>query len=324
MKRILCLLLLTASAAVAQFDRTELHTFTNSEGKTLTDRIAKYDVEKQEVLLEKSGKVPLETFSEADQAYILHWNQVEGFSSALRFKMELKKNTWSSMKHEQNITPYYMDAIQIPGKRTPNHNVILLEDYEEYSAVYLQAEGYEITLRNQNLFPIENITVESKIFYEQEQYIVPDSLFASEDNDYFDTVLTNKYRYMSETIPIMVTREEVVLHSEAAIIADHQIERNALITSTQDDGEDQVSDGSTDIEGFGEWDDHGRRRKGRVIGAWFRVGIKGLDGNMVWRDIASPSSLIDRWPSFETAGLPEQAQNDREKNAPADPPSTGD
>ncbi|MDZ8119457.1 hypothetical protein [Pontiella agarivorans] len=314
MKRILGCFLIGSSAVFAQLDSMEPRTFTNNAGKTLTDRIAKYDFLTQEVLLEKSGKVPLETFSAADQAYVLHWNQVEGFSSLLRFKMKLKKETWANLKHEQNITPYYMDAIQIPGKRTPTHNVIILEDYEEYNAVYLQAEGYEITLRNQNLFPIENITVESKIFYEQEQYIIPDSLFSSAENDYFDTVLTNKFRYCSETIPIMVTREEVILNSEAAVIVDHQIERS-LLNPSKKGGDTESTDGiSTDIEGFGEWDDHGRRRKGRVLGAWFRVGIEGLDGKMVWRDIASPSSLIDKWESFETAGLPEQTSADDEED----------
>lgn len=309
MKRILLSLLACTTSAFAQFEKMEPRTFSNAEGKTLTDRIVQYDFENEEVTLETNGKVPLDTFSEEDQAFILHWNQVEGFKSTMRFKMELKKSTWARMKHEQNITPYYMDAIQIPGKRTPTHNVIMAEDYEEYNAVYLEAEGYEIKIRNQNFFPIENLTIESKIFYEQELYIVTDSLFASSENEYYDTVTTNRFRFLTETIPIIVPREDVFLNSESAIIIDHQVERSSLVSTTEGEEEEEETE-----EGFGEWDDHGRRRKGRVLGVWFRVGVTGTDGEMVWRDITAPSSLIDKYESFETAGLPEVEEDENEES----------
>ncbi|MDF7824281.1 hypothetical protein P4B35_09685 [Pontiellaceae bacterium B12227] len=302
MYRLLSILILAAavSSATAQ---EEARTFKNLEGKTLTDTIVKYDFEAKEVTLDKSGKVPLATFSAEDQAYILHWNQVEGFRSTMRFKMEVKKSEWASMKHEQNVTPVYMDAIQIPGKKNPNHHVILVDDYEEYNAVYLQAEGYEIKLRNQNFFPIENIVVESKVYYEQELYLLTDSLFVSSESEYYDTVVTNKVRFLSETIPIIMPREEVFMNSESAITVDHQVERNALISTSESDEEDEEGDEEDEeeeetIEGFGDWDDHGRRRKGRVHGVWFRIGVKDPAGEMVWREITSPSSL-DRKVNWE-------------------------
>ncbi len=288
--------------------RMEPRDFSNAEGKTLTDRIVKYDFEEREVTLETNGKIPLETFSPEDQKFILHWNQVEGFKSTMRFKLEVAKSSWARMKHEQNVTPYFMDAIQIPGKRTPNHNIIMVEDYEEYNAVYLEAEGFEIKLRNQNFFPLENLVVESKIFFEQEQYILPDSLFVSAESEYYDTVLTNKVRALTETIPIIIPREEVLLYSESAVIVDHQVQRSSLVSSTTDeegDEEGEEEGGEEEMEGFGEWDDHGRRRKGRVTGVWFRVGVKDTNGEMIWRDISSPSSLVDKWESWDVAGLPE-------------------
>ena len=240
--------------------------------------------------------ISVDSFSAADQAHILHWNQVNGFLSSMRFKMEVAKSNWARMKFEQNITPFYMDAIQIPGKRTPNHNVIMLEDYEEYTAIYMEAEGYEIKLRNQNFFPIENITIESRIFYEQEEYALNDSVFMSGENEFTDTLVTNKVRFLSETLPVIIQHEEVVLYSESAIITDHQIERTLIVsTSGNDDDDEEMDDSTPDVEGFGDWDDHGRRKKGKVNGVWFRVGIKGLDGEMVWRDIASPTSLVDKY-----------------------------
>ena len=233
------ILSLLAATSLAQ----ETHTFSNAEGETLVDSIQKYDYEEALVTLEKKGRVPLDTFSEADQAYIRLWNQIEGFKSTMRFKLDVQKSTWAKMKHEQTITPYFMDIIQIPGKKTPNHHIIIAEDYEEYNAVYLEAEGYSITLRNQNFFPIENVVVESKIYYEQELYVTPDSLYLSTGNNYYSTVTTNQVRFLSETIPIIIPLEEVVINSKCAIIVDHQVERNALTTDDTGDNGDDGGDG---------------------------------------------------------------------------------
>ncbi|MEI6891071.1 MAG: hypothetical protein V5783_02765 [Pontiella sp.] len=297
MHRLLSVLLFSTLIATGSAQE-ETRIFRNHAGEPLTDRIVRYDFQKKEVTMENSGKVPLETFRAEDQAYILHWNQIQGFQSTMRFKIKVKRDDWASMKHEQNVTPVYMDAIQIPGKKNPNHHIEFIENYEEYNAIYLQAEGYEIMLRNQNFFPLENIVVESKIFYEQELYILTDSLFVSSEKEYYDTVVTNKVRFLSETIPIIIPLEEVFLNSECAIIIDHQVQRNALITSSKE--EDEEGETTTTMEGFGEWDDHGRRRRGRIHGAWFRIGMENPEGEMVWREVTAPSSLDSKvsWEGF--------------------------
>ncbi len=278
----------------------ELHTFTSPDGKTIEDQLIKYDFEHKIVTLDKNGKVPLDTFSKADQEYILTWNMVMGFKSTMRFKTDLTKRNWARMKTEKSITPYWMDAVQVPGKSTPTHTVVLVDDYEEYNALYIEAEGYSVTLKNQNFFPIENIVVESKVFFEQEYFTLPDDLFTSMENEYTDTITTNKVKFTSETIPVIIPREEVIVYSECAITIDHQVDRNSLISETEgdeddsgegDDEEDEGEDAESIIEGFGDWDDHSRRRKGRVTGIWVRIGIKGTDGEMVWREMTNPSSL---------------------------------
>lgn len=293
----LLILLLAAGLVHAE----ERRSFSNVDGKILEDRIVKYNYEERIATMEKSGKIPLDTFSEADQEYILRWNMAEGFMSTLRFKTEVQKNSWARMKAEETITPYWMDAVQLPGKQSPVHNVVMIDDYEEYNAVYLEAEGYAIILRNQNEFPIEDIVVESKIYYEQEYYTVPDDMFASMKKEYADTVVSNKVRFISETIPAIIPREEVVLHSECAIVVDQQVDRNSLVSETEtesgdsmdseDGGDEATTEITTTVEGFGEWDDHGRRRKGSVTGVWVRIGIKGPDGEMLWREITDPASL---------------------------------
>lgn len=286
-----------------------LHTFANADGKTLQDRIVKYDFEKEQVTLEKNGSVPLSTFCEADRKYILHWNQIQGFTSTMRFKMDVEKKSWARMNHNQNITPYYMDAIKIPGKKTLSHNVLMLEEYQETTSLFFEAEGYILKLKNQNFFPVENITVESKVFYEQEYYAISDGMFASTEKTYEDTSVTNLMRFSSEIIPLIVPREEVLAYSDCAITVEHQLDRTAMTSTTtvetgggegeEGEGTEEMTEAEEIVEGFGEWDDHGRRRKGKVLGVWFRVGIEGLDGKMIWREITQPSSLAEKitWES---------------------------
>ena len=287
-------LLFISLFSAALVNGEELRTFTNAGGKTMEDQLVRYDYDERIATFDRSGKVPLDTFSKKDQAYILKWNMAAGFKSKMRFKTELKKANWARMKHEQNVTPYWMDALQVPGKTTPAHSVVMIDDYEEYTALYFEAEGYAIKLKNQNFFPIENVVVESKIFYEQEHYQIPDDIFSSMEREYDDTVATNKVRFLSETIPVIVPHEEVIVHSDCAIIIDHQLDRSSISSTTEEGGEEDEDDDGGDEEvadGFGEWDDHSRRRKGKVTGIWVRIGIEGPDGAFIWRQMVDPSSL---------------------------------
>jgi hypothetical protein len=284
------------------YAQSDLRTFSNAEGETLQDRIVKYDHGEQVVTLEKNGRLPLPTFCEADQKYIQQWNRAEGFKSTMRFKIELQQKNWARMKHEQTITPFFLDAVGLPGKKTPIHHLLMLDDYEEYNAVYLEAKGYEIILRNQNFFPLENIVVESKVFYEQEYYTVPDDLLASMESEYNDVAITNKVRFLSETVPAIIPREEVVLHSDCAITVDHQVDRSNIADSSGEEDDEETGEESA-AGGLGEWDDHGRRRTGKLIGIWVRIGTKDADGNMIWREMTDPTSLPDK-VSWEPATPP--------------------
>lgn len=285
-----------------------MHTFSNSKGEKLVDRIVKVDYEARIVSLARSGKVSIDAFSKADQDYILLWNQVAGFKTDMRFKMKIDKAKWGQLKIEQNVDPYFMDAAQVPGKQTPTHNVVLIEDFSEYNATHLEAEGYSLTLQNQNFYPIRNLIVESKVFYEQEYYKVPDDILQSSENIYDDVTKTDKVRYLSEEIPSIVPREKVTVYSECAPIINHQVQRNSDVLEVEEEVE--VEEGQEDedeeepeteivIETLADLDDHARERQGKLLGVWFRVGIRDQNGEMVWRDICEPSSVKKKF-SWET------------------------
>lgn len=267
----------------------EPHIFTNKDGNTLEDTIVKYDLEKEEVLLENNGRIPLNIFSEEDQRYILKWNQINGFLSTMRFKIALDRDRWARMKQEQNRTPVYIALDRRPHFDTIIHQSTPLEEYEEYSTIELDAVGFSLKLRNQNFFPLENITVQSKVMYEESFFQTSDSFFESE-SDLFDEVITEqRVRFREESISVLIPLEEITVHSSTAIITEQKLDRTIITTSEEeeDDG------GSSSIDGFGDWSDHNRDREDNFIGVWFRIGIPNHDGQLTWRHISYPDDLFE-------------------------------
>lgn len=338
MKKILATVccLLAAGTLLAQKPRT----FTNAEGKPLTGILLEYDERRDEVDMrigERREKIPLSKFSKEDRTYIKRWYMAKAFQSTMRFKIEINRNDWKQLKWEQNITPYWMEIVNIPGKATPIHKVSMLEDYEEISTLYLEARGYVITLKNQNMFPIDDLVVHHKIFYQQENFSFPDDISRASDNDYDDVVTTNLSKQATEIIPSIAPLEDVSLNSEYAITIDSQIERNQLQNEVErededEDGEEEEAEETEpEYEDFGDFDDSSRRKKGEVIGIWVKVGIRGPEGNIIYRDITEPESLskkvlwdfdayLDSLPeNLRTPGATAEAKDVAEPPPPEEP-----
>ena len=278
------LLIFIASQLINTANATE-RIFSNRNGEMLSDTIIKFDFDKQEVLFEKNGRIPLEVFHENDQAYILQWNQQNGFASTMRFKIQIERDRWARMKQEQTRTPAYIEAARRPHFNTLLHNTTLLEAYEAYSAISLEALGFSLHMRNQNFFPLENIRVESKIIYEEQSYLTSDSMYASAQ-DLFDQLQTEqRIRTRSEEIAILVPLEEIQLYSAAAILSEHTLDRSNLESSSEGD-EDTSS-----IDGLGDWSDHNRERRDAFVGVWFRIGIPSPDGDYYWRHVSIPDDF---------------------------------
>jgi hypothetical protein len=273
-----------ASLIIHTVNATE-RLFANRSGETLSDTIIKFNFDKQEVLFEKNGRIPLEVFHENDQAYILQWNQQNGFASTMRFKIQIERDRWARMKHEQTRTPAYIEAARRPHFNTLLHNTALLEAYEAYSAISLEALGFSLHMRNQNFFPLENIRVDSKIIYEEQSYLTSDSMYASAQ-DLFDQLQTEqRIRTRSEEIAILVPLEEIKLHSATAILSEHTLDRSNLESSSEE------NEDTSSIDGLGDWSDHNRDRKDAFIGVWFRIGIPSPDGDYYWRHMSIPDDF---------------------------------
>ena len=265
--------------------------FINRNGKTLSDTIIKFDFDKQEVFFEQNGRIPLEVFHDIDQAHILQWNQQNGFASTMRFKIEINRDRWARMKQEQTRTPAYIEVARMPHFNTLLHNTTLLESYEAYSAISLEALGFSLHMRNQNFFPLENIRVESKIIYEEQSYLTSDSMYKSAQDSFDELQTEQRIRIRSEEIAILVPLEEIKLYSATAILSKHALDRSNLESSPEED-EDTSS-----IDGLGDWSDHNRDREDAFVGVWFRIGIPSPDGDYYWRHVSIPDDFNEkhRW-----------------------------
>jgi hypothetical protein len=89
----------------------------------------------------------------------------------------------------------------------------------------------------------------------------------------------------------MIPREEINLFTECSIVINHQVNRESLISGAGDGDEEGEDDGGESVGGGGDWSDHSRHRKGKLTGIWVRIGIKGSDGKMIWRELTDPANL---------------------------------
>ena len=131
-----------AFAAMADDDYRE---FTDKQGRSILGKVVNYMPRTQTVSFELQNKrvkkVPLSTFSEADQAYIKEWDMLKAFASNSKFRISAKrKETDNNAKSYKGIT---------------NRDV--------------ENASYEIVLENRSNANAENIEIAYCIFYEQEE-----------------------------------------------------------------------------------------------------------------------------------------------------------
>ncbi len=122
----------------------EMREFNLPDGRSLQAEIMSYNDKLDKVELKlangKRKKVSPSLFVEKDQKYIKEWAVLDGFCNKAFFKVSCKKNLEKKWKKED-------DAFQVK--------------YTQYN--------YILTLENRNAYPLKNIKVEYRIFYEQEK-----------------------------------------------------------------------------------------------------------------------------------------------------------
>ena len=157
MKRLLLVVYLVASVAWVQAANV-YRDFTSVDGKVIRGCIKTYDATTETVTIERDNKkiiakVPLNIFSEADQAYINKWKNQEGVRRSSKFKISCDRRgikDWGKKHYGKVYSGNSVQKNQVVGKT----------DFEEI--------GYEISLENRNGYTIEGLILEYCIYYEQE------------------------------------------------------------------------------------------------------------------------------------------------------------
>ncbi|MCF7863424.1 MAG: hypothetical protein K9L89_01385 [Kiritimatiellales bacterium] len=208
----------------------------------------------------KRVSVKPDIFVEADQAYIKEWAAMDGFRNAASFKVVCKKELVEKWKEAEEGTVYYGD------KGSAEKETVSESKFERYV--------YELNLENRNAFPLDGLTVEYRIFYEQgrsekqgkvtvEEKTVPGS---------FDAVQLGP-------------QEKKTLKTEPVVIHEQEFVGDYIYK-------------------------HGDPEKviGDVKGIWLRINAESPTGQTITRDVYEPASIEGKykWPESVKPDAPKK------------------
>lgn len=293
-KTILCLMLLTSVRAWAAGEQpSPEHTFTSTEGKSFTGRLVKFDPIDNIAVFDSKKRIPLSLFCEADQEYIRRWSMTQGFISTFTFKIEVSEMLWGRRRWKRRNIPYWMESLKLENKKTPHHVETTIKGFEENVTVEYLAKGYNIRIRNGNSFPLENIVVHHKVFYEQEEFLTSEDIMLSGHEDYAEIEIKQKVKGNTETVELLEPYKDRILESECALMVQYSMDRYS--NDESEDGIENKYEGDPNYEripGFDEWDEGSERsRGGKIVGLWVKMGMEDQEGQMVYRDFTLPTDL---------------------------------
>lgn len=212
----------------------ELHEFNLPDGRSIKAEIVGYNARLGKVELKLGNgsrkKVSPAVFVQADQDYIQDWAALEGFRNSSAFKVECSKKKLESWKEGNDVEEY---------------------KYEKYV--------YEVMLENRTASTIDNMSVEYRIYYEQEV------------NDGNTKKVVDRELVKKGALDVDDIRTKEVLRLKTEPVVIHEYEYN--ISDYYREGGDPES------------------TTGEIQGIWLRISVKTPGGQTAVRDIYEPSSL---------------------------------
>lgn len=238
-----------ASAATA-----EMHDFNLPDGRAIKAEIVDFNAKLGMVELKlengKRKKINPSIFIEADQNFINDWAKLSGFRSPSFFKIECKSDLVEKWKEEETGEITYDDGST---------------EEETISETKFERTIYEIHLDNRNDVPLENLTFEYKIYYEQ-------GTMGSGRGEQSKLIISKKTVSGDLKVARLSAREKMVLKTNPVVI--HETEYNGDYTYR---GGDPV------------------KEAGDIKGVWLQVHTQGADGKKVTRHIYEPSSIQGKY-----------------------------
>lgn len=268
MKKLIGLILLFTLSAHA--DET-FRTFTANDGRTLKAKIISYDTASDKVHIQREDKkkltVPSTAFSEEDQTYIQKWNVGQLFISESKFKLELQRVEVGEKKKEHEVD--FTDEVNAGGggRRggSSGPTIVAVDKITQYK--------YTLAIDNKSDVEFKNVTLEYRIFYEQEKAVLDEKANQGRDED-----STRPERYMA--------------------VEQNKVKDGKVRIKPIKSGEiKEISTGATVLikrSATRPWEDK-INLKCNLTGAWIKLTMKGPDGEELVRDIATSSTIMKKY-----------------------------
>lgn len=277
MKQLWIVLALFAGCCWAD-DANEYHTFTSSDGRTVDAKIVSYDNQSGKVVLERENRktfsVNSSNFSEKDQLFIKSWDTLQEFSNPTKFKIDIKRNELTTEKKdiEKEIdadNDDYGGGGRRGGGGDSGPSIVASDKITEYN--------YILELTNKTGLPVDNLTMEYRIFYEQEKTVkIPPKRERKPDE--------------KEQVSDYESQEELLrLESQEKI---KRIEAGETVKIST--GKVKITKRSTNRPFPGI-----TPLKGELRGAWVKIIAKTPVGATAIREIALPPGIVkkEKWAS---------------------------
>lgn len=137
----------------------EYRDFMSTDGKAIRGKVLRVDGAKNTVTIERdngrSATVPISVFSDADKDYIREWMRFEGVRSTSKLKISCDRRTIKNWDKEQ------LGTIRYTNGSVEKDQVVGKYDYKSI--------GYDVKLKNNNSYDLNELTLKYCIFYEQDE-----------------------------------------------------------------------------------------------------------------------------------------------------------
>ncbi len=261
-------------------------TFTAQDGRTLKARILSYDSASDKVEIQREDKKKLtvssSAFSETDQTYIKKWHVSRIFSSETKLKLEIERIEVSSTKKEHDVDFTDEMSGEGGGRRggggPSGPTTVAIDKKTQYK--------YQLALVNKSDVDLNNITMEYRIFYEQQKAVLDEK--------------ANKGRREDEPRP----------ERYMAVDQDKVKDGKLRVKPLEAGSSKELSTGNIVLikrSANRPWGDK-IDLKCNLTGAWIKLTMKGPDGDILTREIATSTTI----PKKYTWDVPEVEQEDDE------------
>jgi hypothetical protein len=182
--------------------------------------------------------------------------------------LDLRRNEIDSTKKEYNVDMTDVEDDDSGGGRHGGGDGGIQTVATDKNTKY----KYDLTLTNKGGVPLENLTMEYRIYYEQEKAVKEEDEKRKEDDtrpERYSPVSEDKVKDGKVKIGTIEAKETKEVSTDSITLVERTANRRY---------EDKIN------------------LKAKLVGAWVKIYMKAPDGQTLERDIALPESIMKKFP----------------------------